>query len=157
MARADILQVDDMIGKLREVAGEEAARYIEAIDLQTFDARDGALSSKIVKQKEVFGQAYTDLATFVEEQEKSIVVTARELGAGEIATLGGGEAASRAPMSIVAPAGRRSFENDMVLESRQRGTDAPEWAWVRRVNLEKWQMFENPNPTPAAQSTGAVS
>ena len=166
VARADILPVDDMIGKLREVAGEEAARYIEAIDLQTFQARDGGLSSRAIKQKEVFGRAYADLVTFAEEQEKNIVVATRELGAGETATLGGGAtsgkvdggtpAASRAPMSTVAPAGGRSFESDMVLESRQRGTDAPEWAWVRRVNVAKWQKFENPSPTPAAQATGGV-
>ena len=166
VARADILPVDDVIGALREVAGEEATAYIEAIDLGSFEARHGGLSSKAVKQKEVFDEAYSELVTFVQEQESGIAVTSRELGAGDTATLGGGvasdnpviglPAASTAPVSTVAPAGKRSFENDMVLESRQRGTDPPQWAWVRRVNLEKWQRFEHPNPVVATQAKGAT-
>lgn len=161
VTRADILPVDEMIDKLREVAGEEAAAYIEAIDLKSFDARNGGLSSRAAKQKEVFDQAYAELALFVEEQERSIVAKARELGVDEAATAGGGlasgnpsgarPAASTAPMSTVGWAGKRSFEGDMVLESRQRGTEPPQWAWVRRVNLEKWKRFESPGATPAAQ------
>ena len=156
VTRADILPVEDIIDMLREVAGEEAAAYIEAVDLASVEARNGGLSSRVVKQKEVFDQAYTDLASFVEEQEKSIVVTARELGVGGTATsskdgtsgnaAGGCPAASTAPISTVASAGKRSFEGDMVLESRQRGADPPQWAWVRRVNVEKWRRFESPTP-----------
>lgn len=56
-------------------------------------------------------------------------------------------AAPVAPVTTVAPAGQRSFEKDMVLASRQRGTEAPEWAWVRRVNKDKWQKFQSPSPT----------
>jgi len=160
VTRADILPVDEMIDKLREVAGEEAAAYIEAIDLKSFDARNGGLSSRAAKQKEVFDQAYADLVKFVKEQENGIV-KARELGVGEDATSGGGGASGNAPgagspaltapTSTVGSTGKRSFEGDMVLESRQRGTDPPEWAWVRRVNLEKWKRFESSNPAPAAQ------
>lgn len=166
VARAEILPVDNLMGKLREVAGEETAAYIEAIDVKSFEARNGGLSSKVVKQKEVFDGAYTDLATFVLEQEKNIVVTSRELGAGDTATLGGGAtsenaaigvpAASTAPVSTVSPTGKRSFEREMVLKSRQRGNDPPQWAWVRGVNLEKWQRFEDPISAAVAQATGAV-
>lgn len=59
---------------------------------------------------------------------------------------GGVPAAPVAPVSTVAPAGERSFERDMILSSRQRGTEAPEWAWVRRVNKDKWQKFQSPSP-----------
>ncbi|CAM9310751.1 unnamed protein product [Laminaria digitata] len=66
---------------------------------------------------------------------------------------GGVPAAPVAPVSTVAPAGERSFEKDMVLACRQRGTEPPEWAWVRGVNKDKWQKFHQ-SPSPA---TTAVS
>lgn len=66
---------------------------------------------------------------------------------------GGVPAAPVAPVSTVAPAGERSFERDMVLASRQRGTEAPEWAWVRRVNKDKWQKFQSPSPATTAVSS----
>lgn len=172
VARADILPADDMITKLREVAGEEAAARIEAIDLDSFAARGRGISRRVGKQTEVFGQAYADFAKFVAEEESNIVVTIRDIDAGcasvsgknagggstasaapvsTIAsapsgnTAGGATTASAAPVSTVAPApGERSFEGDMVLESRQRGTNPPEWDWVRLVNLEKWKNFEPP-------------
>lgn len=65
---------------------------------------------------------------------------------------GGVPAAPVAPVSTVAPAGERSFEKYMVLASRQRGTEAPEWAWVRRVNNDKWRKFQSPSPATTAVS-----
>ncbi|CAN0201907.1 unnamed protein product [Scytosiphon promiscuus] len=154
VARADIVPVDAVIDELRGIVGENAAAYIEAIDLNSVQARNGGISAKAEEQKEVFGQAYADLAKFVAEQEECIVGNTRDLGAGEAATVGGGATSANA----AGGAGKQSFEGDMVLESRQRGNDPPEWAWVRVVNLDKWQKFESPDePTPAAQPTDAAS
>lgn len=131
VARADILLVEGMLVELREEAGEEAAAWIEAIDLKSVDARNAGLSAKTDKQVEVFGQAYADLVEFISKEEK-IAVAASQSNAG-------GAAASAAPVSTVAG---RSFENDMVLVARQKDNDEPEWAWVRRVTQEKWKKFE---------------
>lgn len=150
VARADILPVDDVLGKLREVAGEEGAAYIEAIDLNSLDARNRGLSLKAEQQVEVFGQAYRDFVAFVSEEEEKIVATAREVGAGGIAG-GGVPAASAAPIATVALARRRSYETDMVLASRQKYCDEPQWAWVRRVNVTKWKDFESPAGDAAAE------
>lgn len=135
VARADILPVDGMLGKLREVAGEEAAAWIEAVDLTSVDARNAGLSAEAEKQVQVFGQAYDNLVAFVTKEEENI-------------------AASSAPVSTVDQARSRSFEKDMVLVSRQRCSDEPEWAWVRRVNQEKWKNFES--AALAAQQAGSV-
>lgn len=136
-----------MLGKLREVAGEEAAAYIEAIDLKSVDARNAGISAKADKQVAVFGQAYADLVAFVTKEEETIAVTASQSGAGGIA-------ASAAPVSTVDLAGKRTFENGMVLVARQKDSNEPEWAWVRRVNQEKWKSFES--PALAAQQAGSV-
>lgn len=144
VARADILPVDGMLGELREVAGEEAAAWIEVIDLKSVDARNAGLSAKVDKQVEVYGQAYADLVEFISKEEEKIAVAASQCNAG-------GAAASAAPVSTVAG---RSFENDMVFVARQKDDDEPEWAWVRRVNQEKWKKFES--AASAAQRTGSV-
>lgn len=143
IARADILPVDGMLGELREVAGEEAAAWIEAIDLKSVDACNAGLSAKADKQVKVFGQAYADLVEFISKEEK-IAVAASQSNAG-------GAAASAAPVSTVAG---RSFENDTVLVARQKENEEPEWAWVRRVNQGKWKQFES--AASAAQRTGSV-
>jgi len=160
VTRADFIPTDDILGKLREVVGEEVAGYIEAFDLKSSDAGDGELSAT-AKQKELFGKAYADLISFVEKQEKRIGVTSRELGVAEAATVGGGAmpendaggggAASAAHMSTVPSAGKRTFDGDMVLETRQKGANPPQWAWVRRCNLDNWKKFEGPNSTAASQ------
>lgn len=98
------------------------------------------LSAKADKQVKVFGQAYADLVEFISKEEK----IASQSNAG-------GAAASAAPVSTVAG---RSFENDMVLVARQKDNEEPEWAWVRRVNQEKWKKFES--AASAAQRTGSV-
>lgn len=144
-ARADILPVDGVLGTLRDLAEEEAAAFIEAIDLNRVDARSGGLSAKAQEQVEVFGQAYADLVAFVAKEEEKIAAMASQSGVRSTA-------ASAAPVSTVAG---RSFEKDMVLVSRQKNSDEPlESAWVRRVNQEKWKNFESRDS--AAQGTGSV-
>ena len=144
ITRADILPVDGMLGELRELAGEEAAAWIEATDLKSVDARNAGLSAKANKQVKGFGQAYADLVEFISKEEEKIAVAVSQSNAG-------GAAASAAPVSTVAG---RSIENDMVLVARQKDEEEPEWAWVRRVNQEKWKKFES--AASAAQRTGSV-
>lgn len=145
VARSDILPVDGMLAELREVAGEEAAAWIEAVDLKSDDPRNTDLCAKAGEGQEVFGQAYDYLVVFVKEEEEKIARAASQSGAG-------GTAASAAPSSTVPV---RSFENDMVLVSRnKKDGDALEWAWVRRVNQEKWKKRES--SASAAQRAGSV-
>lgn len=155
VARADILPVDDVLGKLREVAGEEAAACIEAIDLKSLDARNGELSSKAGKQVEIFGQAYAEFKEFVNEKEKKIADSTSQVGVRVMAGAGM-PAGLAAPVSTVALSSVRSFEKDMVLASRQKYCDEPEWAWVRRVNEDKWKKFESPAFAPSTSQTAHV-
>lgn len=188
VARADVLPVDTLMGKLREVAGEEVAGCIERVDLESLHQPPGGdHASSIGKNVEVFGTAYANLAKLVEQEEETIAVERRvvqDQGAGSSspqrsvvqgtgsssggswrfmlqscwrhmlqscrscstvagnASSGGGAGISVAPVSTVLPAGKRSFETDMVLATRQRGQSAPECAWVRIKNRHAWETFK---------------
>ncbi len=200
------------MGKLREVAGDEAASVIGEIDVRGHCSLSGQdLVNEVDSKTELFGSAYKKLAEWVQGKENEISAATGEIREPEIsATLQGGGASAQtagnavgggavnggrgcgwlcswwrrshnstpaptrswggtasggcatsgnvtggvpaAPVATVATAGVRSFERDMVLASRQRGTEAPEWAWVRRVNKDKWQKFQTPLPATTASS-----
>lgn len=168
IARADVLPVDDMMGKLREVAGEEAAAYIEAFDAKSFQGGGQSLTEHVQENVELFSEAYAELVKFVEEEEKKIIISKRKVdpvGAGT-ASPSGVRSGSRAPIAGSAPgvgsaatsiarwAGQRSFESDMILSLRQRDEDEPEWAWVRKDNHARWQNFEVLNSVTPTPPTG---
>eukprot|EP00752_Nemacystus_decipiens_P001293 g1285.t2 len=172
VARADILPVDDVIGKLREVAGEEAAAYIQTLDLETLHDAGQSLADRIQEKVEIFSTAYAELVKFVNKEEEKIILNKRPVdppvAVGPGATVlsdtstgsrapiaggavGGGSAATAQPASATRAAGEMSFHHDMVLALRQRGEDEPEYAWVRRDNEKKWKNYESRTPpaTPA--------
>ncbi|CAB1103818.1 unnamed protein product [Ectocarpus sp. CCAP 1310/34] len=63
VSRADILPVDDVMGKLREVAGEEAATMIGEIDVRGHCSLSGQdLVQEVDRKAEVFGSAFNKLA-----------------------------------------------------------------------------------------------
>ena len=196
VARADVLPVDDVVGKLREVAGEETAELIDNLDLRGYRPSGQDLVDKVKDQAEVFDKAYSELTKWVDAKEDEISAATGEIreveggahtagkadrgrpgggwccrgtlgrswwrfqsekpqttGTGQGGASGGEvpDATEAAPVSAVAQAGKRSFERDMILASRQRGTEVPEWAWVRKVNVDKWKRFQSPNPIPSTQ------
>lgn len=153
-ARADILPVDDVMGKLREVAGEEAAAYIDALDLGSL--QEGQSLADIVQENvAVFSKAYAELVKFVEKQEDKMVVEKGRVGPVTPGTASGGVSSSGSPAPIAGGAvsgggaalqpGKRSFDGDMVFSVRRRGEEEPECAWVRRDNEKKWQNGESPS------------
>ncbi len=230
VSRADVLPVEDVMEKLREVAGEQAATMIGEIDHRGHCSLSGlGLVNEVDRKAEVFGSAYKKLAEWVQGKENEISAATSEtrepkisatgqivggtsttgstvngdglvsaqtadnaVGGGAVeggrgcgwllcswwrrshnstpapagtgvGTASGGGATSgnvtggvlAAPLATAsnqASAGERSFERDMVLASRQRGSEAREWAWVRRVNKDKWQKFLSPRPTTMAVS-----
>lgn len=57
VARADLLPVDDLLEKLREVGGEEIAAQIKALDLKSTFGSEEVLGPNVERQMEVFGKA----------------------------------------------------------------------------------------------------
>lgn len=73
VACADVLPVDDILGEVGEVASEEAAAWIEAVNLTSIDLRSEDMSAKAEKQVEGDGQACADLlAAFITNEEEKI-------------------------------------------------------------------------------------
>lgn len=161
VARVDIFPADDMIKELRALALEEGAAYIEALDVKSLQQSGQELADDVQQRVEVFGKAYAELCKFVSDEEEKIIVTKRTLGPASSGATSRGVSASRsrAPNSGSAVgggagAGKRSFEDDMVLSLRLRDGDEPECAWVRRENEEKWKTFERrPNSATPSQAT----
>lgn len=137
VVRADILPVDSLLEKLRELAGEEISAQIEGIDLSDlgdFGVGDG-IANAIDDRVKVFGKAYATLQDFVEAEENKLVKTPG-VSASMACTAAGGD-----PGRPVLPshgAEKRSFEEDMALVHRVRDGSA-EYAWVRKENIEAWQ------------------
>lgn len=161
IARADVLPVDSMMGKLREVAGEEAASYIEALDVNRLQEGGHSLTESVEEKVELFSEAYAELVKFVEEEEKKIIISKRNVDppgpAGADALIAdSATSVGSADASMAHPAGQRSFERDMTLALRQRDNGEPEWAWVRRDNQERWKKFESPNPIAPTPPTGLM-
>ncbi|CAM9117018.1 unnamed protein product [Ectocarpus sp. 4 AP-2014] len=77
VTRADVLPVNDMMGKLREVAGEEAVGCIESLDLESWKINGGDLASNVGEKTGVFGTAYADLVKFVLQEEEKIASDTR--------------------------------------------------------------------------------
>lgn len=143
VARADVLPVDDVLGKLREVAGEEVAATINALDLPI--EADDDIAASVGRKVEVFQQAYDSLVEFVEEEEKKFMQTTRTIGGAAVGALSGGTTPIAGTTTGQPPsghtAGKRSFETDMELVHRNRGGSVGgiEYAWVRKSNVSAWK------------------
>lgn len=98
VARADPLPVDTLMGKLREVAGEEVAGCIERIDFESLPQPPGGdQASNIGTKVEVFGNAYANLAKLVEQEEETIAVETRVV---QDPRAGAGSGASHGPSRL---------------------------------------------------------
>eukprot|EP00903_Cladosiphon_okamuranus_P020516 g18834.t1 len=90
----------DVMGKLGEVAGEEAAAYIEVLDLKSLQDAGQRLTESIDKRVKVFSKAYAELVKFIDKEEKIMDNKQRVGPAGTGATARGvSSSGSRAPIA----------------------------------------------------------
>lgn len=87
MTRADVLPVDEMMGKLREVAGEEAAGCVKNLDSESWKVDGGDLASSVGDKTEVFGAAYAELVKLVVQEEEKIAGNTRVIQTPEVDAL----------------------------------------------------------------------
>ena len=149
--------MDDMLATLKEVAGEDIANKMEALDLTR--ASDGVeiTQSNLDRNVEVYGKAYKALVEFVEREEEKIAEMSGGKPSGMFARITGYMAsrggqrhpARRSTTGSTVPTGERSFERDMVLASRvDSSTENVEVAWVRRDNKKAWETAVGSRPAP---------
>ena len=149
--------MDDMLTTLKEVAGEDIANNMEALDLTS--ASDGVetTQSNLDRKVEVYGKAYKALVEFVEREEEKIAEMTGGKLPGMFARItccmasrcGQRHPARRSTAGSTVSTGERSFEKDMVFASRvDSSTENVEVAWVRKHNKEAWETAVGSRPAP---------
>lgn len=97
VTRADVLPIDDVMGKLREVAGQEAAGCIESLDSESWKVDGGDLASSVGAKTEVFGTAYAELVRFVLQEEEKIASDERVIQDPAAGAMSGASSPSPVP------------------------------------------------------------